>query len=110
MEYYWKIERSRALLEEDTPQFNNQQFGIPRLVVQPNNYPWMSKSSNITFSQQNEMGRCVIYDGNHPSDQCIYLSELQNYWIHSRYEEPSYFPFYPPSTFDFHQEHEPSEE
>ena len=49
-------------------------------------------------------------DGNHPSDQCIYLSEWYNYWNHSRYEESSHFPSYPPSTNDLHQEPDPSEE
>ena len=75
MEYYWEIERSRALLEEDTPQFSNQQSDFLMPIVQPNNYHRMSESSNTTFSQQNEIMRCVICDGNHPSDQCIYLSE-----------------------------------
>ena len=75
----------------------------------------MLESSNTTFAHQNEFGRCVICDGNHPSDQCIYFSEWLNFWNHSRYEEPPHFsephfPSYPPSTFDFHQEPEPSEE
>ena len=40
---------------------------------------------------------------------------VSEYWNHTVYEEPSHFrephfPSYPPSTFDFHQEPEPSEE
>ena len=111
MEYYWEIERSRALLEEDTPQFREHQFGFLRHVVQPNNYHWMSEPINSTFAQHKEIGRCVICDGNHPSDQCIYISEWRNYWNHFRYEEPSHFtepyhPSYPSSTSDLHQEPE----
>ena len=67
----------------------------------------MPEPSNTTFAHQNEIGRCVICDGNHPSDQCIYLLEWQNYWNHSRYEESSHFP---PSTYDLRQELDPSEE
>ena len=81
------FERLRALLEKDTPQIREQQSSFLRPVVKPNNYHWMPEPSSTTFAQWNEMGRCVICDGNHPSDQCIYLSEWQNYWNHSRYEE-----------------------
>ena len=101
------FETLRALLEKDTPQIREQQSSFLRPVVQPNNYHWMPEPSNTTFAHQNEMGRCVICDGNHPSDQCIYLSEWQNYWNHSRYEESSHFP---PSIYDLHQEPDPSEE
>ena len=104
------FETLRALLEQDTPQIREQQSGFLRPVVQPNNYHWKSESSNTTFAHQNEMGRCVICYGNHSSDQCIYLSEWQNYWNHSRYEESSHFPSYPPSIYDLYQESDPSEE
>ena len=75
----------------------------------------MREPSNTTFAQHNAMRRYMICDGNHLSDQCIYISEWQNYRNQSQCEEPSYFtepysPSYPPSTYDLHQEPEPSEE
>ena len=104
------FESLRALLEKDTPQIREQQSSFLRPVVQSNNYHWKSESNNTTFAHQNEMWRCVICDGNHPSDQCIYLSEWQNYWNQSRYVELSHFPSYPPSIHDLHQEPDPSVE
>ena len=112
MDLYWEIQRLRAL-QKDTPHFWEQQSGFLRPV---DNYPWIPEPSNTIFAHQNEIGRCVIYDGNHPSDQCIYCSEWQNFWNHSWYEEPPHFtepcfPSYPPLTsYDLHQEPEPSEE
>ena len=113
MDLYWEMERLRAL--QNTPHIREQQSGFLRPVVQPNNYHWMPESSNTTFAHQNEFRRCVICDSNHSSDQCIYRSEWENFWRQSCYEKPSHFtepnfPSYPPSTFDFHQESEPSEE
>ena len=70
MDLYWEIERLRAL-QENTPHIWEQQSDFLRPVVQPNNYHWMSELSNTTFAHQNEFGRCVICDSNHPSDQCI---------------------------------------
>ena len=90
MDIYWEIERLRAL-QEDTPHIQEQQSGFLRTVVRPNNYHWMSELNNIMIAQQNEMRRCMICDGNHPRDQCIYLSEWQDYWNHAMYEEPSHF-------------------
>ena len=86
-------------------QINEQQSGFLWPVEQQNFY-WMSKP-NHTQSFQNEMGRCVICDGNHPSDQCLYLSEVENYQ-NSFYEELAYYPephfsSFPPSTFDLQQ-------
>ena len=111
MEHYWEIKRSRALLG-DTPQFWEQQSGFLRHVVQPNNFHWMPEPSNTIFVQQNAMWRCDICNGNHPRDYCEYNynSRWQNYKNPLWYEEPSHFPSYPPSTYDFHQEPEPSEE
>ena len=75
----------------------------------------MPEPSNTTFLQHNAMGRCMICNGNHLSDQCIYISELENYQNQSRYEEPvyfpePYFPSYPSSTYDLQQEPKLSEE
>ena len=113
MDLYWEMERLRAL--QDTPHIREQQSGFLRPVVQPNNNHWMPESSNSTFAQQNEFGRCMICDSNHPSDQCIYRSECENFWRQACNEKPSHFtephfPSYPPSTFDFHQQPEPSEQ
>ena len=70
MDHYWEIERLRAL-QEDTPHIWEQQSGFLRPVVQPNNYHWMPEPRIDIITCQNEMGRCVICDGNHPSDQYI---------------------------------------
>ena len=114
MEQYWEMERLRALYE-DTPQFWDQQSGFLRPVAQPNDYHWMPEPSNIVFAHQNEMGRCVICDSNHPSDQCIYQSEWENFWRQACYKEPSHFtdphfPSYPPPNYYDLQQQEPSEE
>ena len=113
MEHYWEIERLRALYE-DTPQFWEQQSDFLRTA---DDYHWMPESSNTTFAHQNATWRCEICDGNHPSNHCEYNYHpgWQSYQNHSWYEEPSHFTephfsSYPPSTYDFHQQPEPSEE
>ena len=72
----------------------------------------MSEPSNTTFAQQNVMGRYDICNGNHPRDYCEYNYNpgWQFYQNPSWYEEPSHFPSNLPSTYDFHQKPEPSEE
>ena len=74
MDLYWEMKKLRAL-QENTPHIWEQHSGFLWSVVHPNNYHWMSELSNTMIAQQNEMDRCMICDGNYPSDQCIYLSE-----------------------------------
>ena len=101
-------------MESFRTKCGTNKYGFLRLVVQTN-YHWMSEPSNTTFAQHNVMGRCMISDGNHPNDKCIYISEWQNYQNHSMYNKQTYFPdpYFPsylPFTYDLHQEPEPSEE